>query len=93
MPHLFSFGLMLLAVLGLASSARANDPGSWPLSKIAVEDGAALRQALQAQRHSQDELDFALIAAAGKDGRRRYCFSWPREPIRSDRPRPIDSHR
>ena len=66
MPHPISIGLILLAVLGLTPSARADDPITWPLSKIAIEDDSALRKTLLAQRHSQDELDFALIAAASK---------------------------
>ncbi|MGQ0696295.1 MAG: ankyrin repeat domain-containing protein [Nitrospiraceae bacterium] len=66
MPHPISIGLILLAVLGLTPSVRAGDPINWPLSKIAMEDASALRKTLLAQRYSQDELDFALMAAASK---------------------------
>jgi hypothetical protein len=66
MPRPISIGLILLVVLGLTSLAQADDPVTWPLSKIAIEDDSALRKALLARRHSQDELDFALIAAASK---------------------------
>ncbi len=66
MPHPIFIGLILLAVLGLTSSAKADDPVTWPLSKIAIEDDSTLRKTLLAQRHSQDELDFALFAAASK---------------------------
>jgi ankyrin repeat protein len=66
MPHLLSIGLILLAVLGFTLSAWADDPATWPLSKIAIENDLALMKTSLAERHSQDELDFALIAAAGR---------------------------
>jgi hypothetical protein len=66
MPYPISIRLILLVVFALTSSAWADDPLTWPLSKIAIEDDSALRKALLAQRHSQDELDYALIAAASK---------------------------
>jgi len=66
MPHPISIGLILLAVLGFTSLAWADDPIKWPLSKIAIEDDSTLRKTLLAQRHSQDELDFGLMAAASK---------------------------
>jgi hypothetical protein len=66
MPHPLSIGLILLAVLGLTPSARAGDPITWPLSKVVIENDLALMKTFLAERPSQDELDFALIAAASK---------------------------
>jgi ankyrin repeat protein len=66
MPHPIPVGLILVAILGLTPSARADDPLNRPLSKIAMEDGATLRKAIRVQRYSQDDLDLALLAAASK---------------------------
>ena len=66
MPHPISIGLILLVVVGFTSLTQADDPVTWPLSKVVIENDLALMKTLLAERHSQDELDFALVAAASK---------------------------
>ncbi len=66
MPYPLSIGLILLAMLGITPSARADNPVNSPLGKAVVENDLARMKTLLVERHSQDELDFALIAAADK---------------------------
>ena len=66
MLHTIRIGLMLLALLGIAALAQADDPVNWPLNQAVIANDLARIKTLLAERHSQDELDFALIAAAGK---------------------------
>jgi ankyrin repeat protein len=66
MPHLLSIWLIITTGMGLTPVAHADDPFQRPLSRLVLEDGTALRQALQAQRYLQEDLDAALMAAAGQ---------------------------
>lgn len=56
----------LLALLGVPATAQENDPVKWPLNQAVIANDLAHMKTLLAERRSQDELDFALIAAAGK---------------------------
>lgn len=59
-------GLTLSVLLGSTTSAQGNDPVNWPLNQAVVTNDLARMKKLLAERPSQDELDFSLIAAAGK---------------------------
>jgi len=65
-PIIMSVGLMLWGLPYVAFVARADDPVNWPLTQAVITNDSARTKTLLAERHSQDELDFALIAAAGK---------------------------
>jgi len=57
--------LVLLALLGVSASAQEGNSVNWPLSQAVIANDLARMKTLLTARPSQDELDFALIAAAG----------------------------
>lgn len=61
-----AFWGLALALPCVVSVAWAADPVNWPLTQAVLANDSARIKTLLVERHSQDELDFALIAAAGK---------------------------
>ena len=59
------FSLMLLAVPAITATSQV-DPAHWPLSRAVVSNDLNSTKKLLAVGRSQDEIDYALIAAAGK---------------------------
>ncbi len=66
MPSSVASELILLAVLAAAPLAQADDLSRASLSEGVIKNDLALLKTLLAEQHSQDELDFSLIVAAGR---------------------------
>ena len=58
--------LTLLMLPGIAASAQEGDPVNWLLKQAVIANDLARIKTLLSVRRSQDELDFALIAAVGR---------------------------
>ncbi len=58
--------LTLLMLPGVAASAQEGDPVTWPLNQAVIANDLARMKTLLSVGRLQDELDFALIAAAGR---------------------------
>lgn len=81
--------LTLLMLPGIAASAQEGDPVNWLLNQAVIANDLARIKTLLSVQRSQDELDFALIAAAGR-GRR--ASSWRRGQTRINRLHPLGTH-
>lgn len=64
--YMIPIGLMLLTLLGVPALAQEDGRGNSPLNQAAIQNDLARVKTLLAERHSQDELDFSLFAAASK---------------------------